>query len=187
MYPCQLNQVLNLEDPEIPYANSTINIQIKLLKTRRRRDCMCRMRKQRIGGHIGPSQVDQPRIDQVLYRMMECQTTLSIMSLNLMIQAMLMGAKMWRNRMWQRAWCQRNDQTTISELLKSSSQGHAQGSELSRGPLCIRSKRWVSSSSRMRRSCLHASLSNVRLLNIIRLILILWMREMSSDCRRPIK
>lgn len=187
MCPCRLNQVLDLEDPEIPYANSTINIQIGLLKTRRRRDCMCRMRRQRIGGHIWPSQVDQPRIDQVLYRMMECRTTLSIMSLNLMIQAMLMGAKMWRNRMWQRARRQRNDQTTISELLKSSSQGHAQGSELSRGPLCIRSRRWVSSGSRMRRSWLHASLSNVRLLNIIRLILILWMREMSSDCRRPIK
>ena len=93
MCPCRLNQVLDLEDPEIPYANSTINIQIGLLKTRRRRDCMCRMRRQRIGGHIWPSQVDQPRIDQVLYRMMECQTTLSIMSLNLMIQAMLMRAK----------------------------------------------------------------------------------------------
>ena len=39
----------------------------------------------------------------------------------------------------------------------------------------------------MRWSWLHTSLSNVRLLNINRLILILWMREMSSNCRRPIK
>ena len=73
-----------------------------------------------------------------------------------MIQAMLMGAKMWRNRMWQRAWCQSNDQTTISELLKSSSQSHAQWDELSRGPLCIWSRRWVSSGSRMWWSWLHS-------------------------------
>ena len=51
---------------------NTINIQIDLLKIGRRRNCTCRMRRQGIGGHTWPSQVDQPRIDQVLYCMMEC-------------------------------------------------------------------------------------------------------------------
>ena len=37
--------------------------------------------------------------------------------------------------MWQGAWCQRNDHTSVSELLKSSNQSHAQWSELSRGGL----------------------------------------------------
>ena len=82
MYPCRLNQVLNLEDPRTPYDISTLNIQINLLKTRRRRNCMCR---QGIGGHTWPSQVNHPWINQILYRMMECWTTLSIMPLHLMI------------------------------------------------------------------------------------------------------
>ena len=185
MYPCRLNQVLNLEDPEIPYANSTINIQNNLLKTRRRRNCLHGMRRQRIGGHIWPSQVDQPRIDQVLYRMVECRTALSIVPRNMMIQAVLMWMKM-RNRMGQRPRRQRDNHSSVSELLKSSSQSHAQRSELSRGPLYIWSGWRVSSASQMRGSWLHASLSNVRLLNIIRLILILWKRERSSDYRRPI-
>ena len=60
VYPCRLNQVLNLEDPEIPYANSILNIQINLLKTRRRRNRMCRMCRQGIGGHTWPSQVNHP-------------------------------------------------------------------------------------------------------------------------------
>ena len=85
MYPCRLNQVLNLEDPEIPCANSILNIQINLLKTRRRRNRMCRMCRQGIGGHTWPSQVNHPWINQILYRMMECWTTLSIMPLHLMI------------------------------------------------------------------------------------------------------
>ena len=82
MYPCQLKQVFNLEDPRTPYAINTLNIQINLLKTRRRRNCMCR---QGIGGHTWPSQVNHPWINQIMYRMMECWTTLSIMPLHLMI------------------------------------------------------------------------------------------------------
>ena len=94
---------------------------------------------------------------------------------------------MRRNGMWWGVWRQRNNQTSISELLKSSSQSHAQWSELSCGSLCIWSRWWVSSGSRMWWSWMYASLSNVRLLNINRLILILWMREMSSDCRRLVR
>ena len=86
--------------------------------------------------------------------------------------------------MWQGAWRQRNNQISFLKLLKNSSQSHAQLSELSRRPLCIWSKWRVTSGSRM---WLHANMSNVRLLNINWLILILRMREMSSDCRRPIR
>ena len=94
---------------------------------------------------------------------------------------------MRRNKMQQGAWCQRNNHTSVSKLLKSSSQSHAQWSELSRRPLCIWSRWQGNSGSRMWWSWLHASLSNVRLLDINWLILILWMREMSFDCRRPIR
>ena len=90
MYPCRLTQVLILEGPITPYAISTLNIQINLLKTRRRRNCMCRMCRQGIGGHTWPDQVNHPWIDQILYRMMECWTMLSIVPQNLMIQAVLM-------------------------------------------------------------------------------------------------
>ena len=60
MYPCRLTQVLILEGPITPYAISTLNIQINLLKTRRRRNCMCRMCRQGIGGHTWPDQVNHP-------------------------------------------------------------------------------------------------------------------------------
>ena len=98
-----------------------------------------------------------------------------------------MWVEMRRNRMWQGARCQRNNQSGIPELLKNSSQSRVQWSELSHGPLCIQSRWRVSSGSRMCWSWLHAGLNNVRLLNINRLILIQRMREMSSDCRRPIR
>ena len=130
MYPCRLTQVLNPEDPRTPYAISTLDIQTNLLKTRRRRNCMRRMCRQGIGGHTWPSQVNHPWIDQILYRIMECWTTLSIVPLNLMIQVVLMWMEMRRNRMWQRArWQrarrQRNNHSSVPELLKSSSQSHA--------------------------------------------------------------
>ena len=89
--------------------------------------------------------------------------------------------------MWQGAWCQRINQTSIFELLKSSSQSYAQWSELSCGPLCVWFRQRKSSGSRMWWSWLHVSLSNVRLLNINRMILILWMKEMSFDCGRPVR
>ena len=71
--------------PKYHMTINTINIQINLLKTRRRRNYMCRMCRQGIGSHTWPRQVDQPWINQVLYRMMEHRTMLSIMPLNLMI------------------------------------------------------------------------------------------------------
>ena len=166
---------------------STINIQINLLKTRRMEYCMCRICRQGIDGHTWFRQVDQPSINQILYGMSECRAIICCMSLSLMKWTILMWAEMRRNRKRQGAWCQRNNQTNIFELLKSSSQSHAQWSELPRGPFCIWSRWWMSSGSRMWRSWLHASMSNVRLLNINRLILILWMRKMSYDCKRPVR
>ena len=110
---------------------STINIQINLLKTRRMEYCMCRICRQGIDGHTWFRQVDQPSINQILYGMSECRAIICCMSLSLMKWTMLMWAEMRRNRKRQGAWCQRNNQTNIFELLKSSSQSHAQRNNLS--------------------------------------------------------
>ena len=75
--------------------------------------------------------------------------------------------------MWQGACCQRDNQANVFEILKNSSQSNAQWSELSHGPLCIRSRSQGSSGFQIWQLWLHASLSNVRLLSINWLILML--------------
>ena len=64
---------------------NTSNINIDLLKTRRKGDRVSKMCWQGVGYHTQFRQVDHPNINQVLYGMIKCYTNLNFMSLSLRI------------------------------------------------------------------------------------------------------